>query len=273
MDFRLLECLLIDNDCYRKYHNDHITPSGITVHSTDKAGGILRRFVQPAAGQTTGLKDGDKAVTAAQMLSILGTNPNGNSWNRPGVEKACHAMIGKCADGSYAVCKTLDYTQPCWAGAFGSNGSYDGRVKVNGKNVAGGPLNIQFEMIEDGDSPSKAHCKALYELAVDYCAYLCLLFPTIKLENIVSHKEAHDRGRASNHGDPENYWKRCGMSYTMAGFRADVKAKLEQGSMAPSDIIYRVQVGAFRNKAYAEAFLAEVKRNYPDAYITTKGGG
>lgn len=225
---RLLECLLVNNDCYKKYHNDHIVPTRIVVHSTDKAGGVLKRFVQPADGQTYGLKDGDKKVTESQMLGILGKNYNGNSWNRPGVEGAVHAALGKVADGSYAVCKTLDYTQPCWGVAFGPNGSFDGRKIVNGRKVVGGELAIQFEMIEDGNSPSKAHCKALYDLAVEYCAYLIKLFPTITVDGIVSHKEAHELGYGSNHGDPEAYWKRCGVNYTMNKFRADVREELEK---------------------------------------------
>lgn len=224
---RLIECLLIDNDCYKKYHNDSITPTRIVVHSTGVAGGVLKRFVQPADGQTYGLKDGDKIVTAKQMTGILGKNSNENSWNRPGVEKCVHAFLGKCADGSYAACKTLEYTQPCWGAAFGVNGSFDGRQIVNGRKIVGGELGVQFEMIEDGSSPSKAHCKKLYGLAVDYCVYLCKLFPSIDPDKIVSHKEAHDLGYASNHGDPENYWRRCGVNYTMNGFRADVKARLE----------------------------------------------
>ena len=226
---RMLECILIANDCYKKYHDSIITPTGITVHSTDAAGKVLKRFVQPATGQAFGLKDGGFDVTAAEMLQILGTNVYGNSWNRPGVQKAVHAMLGQIADGSYAVCKTLDYKNPCWAGAFGSRGSYDGRIKVDGQTVAGGTLNIQFEMIESpaGDN-DKTHCRKLYELAVEFCVYLCVMFPTIKVNNIVSHKEANKRGYASAHGDPESYWSRCGMSYTMDGFRADVAEALEQ---------------------------------------------
>ena len=40
---------------------------------------------------------------------------------------------------------------------------------------------------------------------------------------IVSHKEGHKRGIASNHGDPEHLWKQLGMGYTMDTFRKAVK--------------------------------------------------
>jgi len=98
---------------------------------------------------------------------------------------------------------------------------------VNNNKIAGGHLYIQFEMIEDA-SGDPVHCKKLYELAVEFCAYLCKLFPTIAIEDIVSHKDACARGYASNHGDPESYWKKCGTNYTMSGFREAVKHKMQK---------------------------------------------
>lgn len=50
---------------------------------------------------------------------------------------------------------------------------------------------------------------------------------------ILSHREGHTRGIASNHGDLEYLWRGLGMSYTMDGFRRDVKAKMG-GTAAPS---------------------------------------
>ena len=262
---RQLECLLVANPCYKRYHTNVIIPEGIIVHSSDKAGGVLKRYVQPASGQKTGLMDGEQTVTAARMLEILGTNIYGNSWNRADAQGAVHAAIGKTADGSYAVVKTLDYTQPCWGVAFGSKGSYDGRKKNSSGVIASAPLYVQFEMIEDGNNPSLTHCRNLYNNAVDFCVYLCKLFPSIKLDNIISHKEANARGYGSAHGDPEFYWDRVGASYTMNGFRAAVKKKLE--AEPAGDDLYRIQVGAFRNRAYADAYLAEVQRAFPNAFI------
>ena len=262
---RLLECQLVENECYQIYNGIILQPEGIVVHSTDKAGKVLKRFVQPADGQTVGLMDGEQPVSAARMLEILGVNQNRNSWNRPGVKAAVHAFIGQMADGSYAVCKTLPYTSPCWGSGSGPNGSYNGCL--NGK--AKPPLYVQFEMIEDSGN-DLAHCKALYNLAVEYAAYLCQMFPSIKIENIVGHKEVCERGYSSNRTDPLAYWQRCGSGFTMDGFRKDVKAKLA-ASEAPSDgPIYRVQVGAFRNRVYADAYLQQVREIYPDAYITTR---
>lgn len=266
-NFRLLECLLVENGCYKQYHNNYILPTGITVHSTDLAGAVLKRYVQPVEGQSFGLKDGDRTVSANEMFSILGKNIYGNSWNRSGADVAPHAAIGKLADGSYAVVKTLEYTQPCWGAAFGPNGSYDGRIKVNGAKIAGGPLNVQFEMIEDGSAGDKNHCKAMYELAVDFCVYLCRLFPSIKIENIISHKEAHARGRGSNHGDPESYWKRCGMSYTMDGFRAEVKNRLEDvlSDMTKAEFDAVLKERDEKLEAKLEQICEKLSREYGEA--------
>ena len=220
---RLLQCILEHNDCYKKYLGKSFGPEGIVVHATDPAGEVISRFVQPFEGQTTGMQIDGKAATADQMLVLLGKNKYANDWNRPMSESKCvHAFIGKIANGSYAVCQTLPFTAPCWGAGSGSKGSYNGCLG----GVAKKPLYVQFEMIE-GAVGNATHAKKLYNEAVDFCVYLCRTYPTIKLDNIVSHKEAHKRGYATDHGDPEGYWKRSGVDLTMDKFRADVKQRLE----------------------------------------------
>ena len=44
---------------------------------------------------------------------------------------------------------------------------------------------------------------------------------------IISHKEGHSRGIASNHGDPEHLWSQLGMGYTMDTFRKAVKSAMD----------------------------------------------
>lgn len=75
---------------------------------------------------------------------------------------------------------------------------------------------------------AQAHCKTAYNAAVELFAYLCEMFKLDPLKNICSHKEGAKKGIASDHGDPEHYWKGLGMSYTMDGFRQDVKFKMEE---------------------------------------------
>lgn len=222
---KLLQCLLKKNDCWKKYKNVNFDPEGIVVHATDPAGEVISRFVQPAQEQADGMEIDGKPATAEQMLSVLGKNKYGNHWNRsmPNDPKAVHAFVGKLANGLYAACQTLRWTMPCWGAGSGPNGSYNGCY--NGK--AKKPLYIQIEMIE-GAVGNAAHATQLYVNTVELCAWLCLRYPTIKLENIVSHKEAHARGYATDHGDPEGYWRRSGVGYAMAQFRADVQTKKEE---------------------------------------------
>ena len=65
---KLLQCILEKNRCYLA--GKYIKPQGIVVHSTGANNPWLCRYVQPHAGQTTGL--GGK--TAAELLAILGKN-------------------------------------------------------------------------------------------------------------------------------------------------------------------------------------------------------
>lgn len=96
----------------------------------------------------------------------------------------------------------------------------------------------------------------------------------IPVDNIVSHKEAHALGYGSNHGDPDNWWGNFGR--TMNDFRAEVKAGLAAGDSAETptepakpeaNVLYRVQTGAFKQKANADKLAADLKAAGFDTYI------
>ena len=100
-----------------------------------------------------------------------------------------------------------------WGVGKGSRGSYN-------YDPTG---HIQFEMCED-DLTDPSYFDQVMGTAVAYCARLCREYG-LAAESVVSHKEAHAQGYASNHGDPENWMGRFGM--TMEDFRARVRAKLK----------------------------------------------
>jgi hypothetical protein len=114
---------------------------------------------------------------------------------------------------------------------------------------------------------AQADARRAYNSAVELFSHLCEAYAIDPETGIISHREGGKQGIASGHVDPEHYWQGLDLPYTMDTFRAAVKEKVDK-----EDVIYRVQVGAFRNKAYAEAFLAKVQATYPNAFIT-KGGG
>lgn len=186
-----------------------------------------------------------------------------NSWNRADYDNACvHAFIDG-TDGT--VYQTLPWNHRGWHCASGKNGS-------------GNNTHIGVEMCEPafikytGGSTfvcsdkvaAKAVAKRTYETAVELFAMLCKeygLNPTAD-GVIISHKEGHKRGIASNHGDPEHLWKQLGMGYTMDGFRKDVESamgKAEENTEVEK--WYRVrktwadaksQKGAYKKLAYAK---------------------
>lgn len=150
-----------------------------------------------------------------------------NSWNSPSYDNACvHGFIDG-NDGT--VYQTLPWNHRGWHCGSGSKGS-------------GNNTHIGVEMCEPACirytsgsnftcsdlSAARAVAKRTYEAAMELFAYLCKQYNLNPAADgvIISHREGHSRGIASNHGDPEHLWKGLGLGYTMDGFRKDVKAAM-----------------------------------------------
>src|SRR5574344_1108348 len=236
MNFNTL--LLTENQCYLTGLKR--TPKGIFVHSTGANNPYLKRYVGPNDGK-------------------LGVNKYNHHWNRkyPEGRSICvHAFIGKLEDGTVATYQTLPWDMVGWHSGEGPNGN---------ANYLG---YIGFEICEDG-LDDKDYFEKVYKEAVELCISLCGLYPTINVENIIGHYEGHERGIASNHGDPKHWFSRFGKS--MDTFRADVKKGLDSikpDVVKPDDVLYRVQVGAFKNKANAQEYLKKIQAaGFKDAFI------
>ncbi len=151
-----------------------------------------------------------------------------NSWNKASYNKACvHAFIDG-NDGT--VYQTLPWNHRGWHCASGSKGS-------------GNNTHIGVEMCEPAcikytggssftcsdKTTAKAVARRTYQSAVELFAMLCKKYGLNPTADgvIISHAEGYKRGIASNHGDPEHLWRGLGLSYTMAGFRKDVKNAME----------------------------------------------
>lgn len=191
MEMEIIQCYQTKNPCYRK--GTPMKPVGIVVHSTGANNPHLCRYVD--------------------CPERLGVNRYGNHWNRPEAATLVHGAIGLDKEGIVTVVNTLPYTMAAWGVGKGSRGSYN-------YDPTG---HIQFEMCED-DLTDPSYFDQVMGTAVAYCARLCREYG-LAAESVVSHKEAHAQGYASNHGDPENWMGRFGM--TMEDFRARVRAKLK----------------------------------------------
>lgn len=234
----LLQCILEKNRCYLA--GKRIKPQGIVVHSTGCNNEMLRRYVQPHAGQTSGL--GGK--TAADLLALLGKNRYGNDWNRGDLSVCVNAFVGKLDNGNVAVVQTLPWDMRPWGVGSGKNGSYN-------------DTHIQFEICEDALTDA-GYCKETFEAAAQLCAKLCKEY-ALSADSICSHHEAYQRGYGSGHTDPDNWWPKHGLS--MDKFRTRVRELLEE-KPADTSQMYRIrlrwddpksQVGAYRNLDYAKA--------------------
>ncbi len=113
-----------------------------------------------------------------------------------------------------------------------------------------------------------SYFNAVYKEAVELCVYLCKLY-NLTEKDVIGHYEGYQKGIASNHGDPRNWFPKHGKS--MDTFRADVKKLLSEGEKPAEQErkkYYRVQIGAYSVKANAEAQLAKAKKaGFTDAFI------
>lgn len=205
------QCYMRNNDCYKAHQI--MTPAGIVVHSTAANNPYISRYVQPDDG-------------------ILGPNKYNNDWNRSGVNKCVHAFIGKDKNGNVRIYQTLPWNLKCWGCGSGTKGSYNSNY-------------IQFEICEDDLTDPKYFEKA-FTLAAELVRYLMVKY-NIQINNIVSHNEAHDRGYASNHGDPEHWMKKFGKN--MDWFRDKLSGV---APAQPTESIPTVWYSSYNGKSWSK---------------------
>lgn len=198
-----------------------------------------------------------------------------NNWNKSTYDRACvHAFI----DGNTGVIyQCLPWSHRGWHGGGASNNTHIGVEMCE-------PACIKYTSGSNftcsDTATAKAVVKRTYEAAVELFAFLCKQYNLDPLADgvIISHREGHARGIASNHGDPEHLWNGLKMGYTMDGFRKAVAAAMkpaeETKPAAPSEpakTLYRVQTGAFSKKANATALADKLKKAGFDTYIVQSG--
>jgi GH24 family phage-related lysozyme (muramidase) len=187
-------------------------------------------------------KAGKKINVKGLMLHSVGCpQPSAEvfikKWNNADESRACvHAFI----DGNTAkVYQTLPWDHRAWHCGSGENGSAN-NTHIGVEMCE--PACIRYTggstfTCSDNETAMKV-VRRTYDAAVELFAYLCKKYGLNPLEDgvIISHKEGHDRGLASGHGDPDHLWKGMGCEYTMDGFRKAVAAAMQgQTADKPAD--------------------------------------
>ena len=125
----------------------------------------------------------------------------------------------------------------------------------------------------------------MWNVVVDYCAYLCKRFNLDPLgENvIIDHATAHKLGWGNNHGDVAHWWpkyhgvylddlrkavaQRMGIAEPAEPTQDETKEDTDMGAL------YRVQVGAFAVRDNAKKMLEKLKAFGFDGLIVEAGQG
>lgn len=209
---------------------------------------------------------GKKITIKGLMLHSVGCpQPSASvfikAWNKESYKSACvHAFIdGNTGD----VYQTLPWDYRGWHGGGTSNDTHIGVEMCE-------PSSIKYtrgsSFTCSDTETAKATAKRTYDTAVSLFAFLCEQYNLDPLADgvIISHKEGNKRGIASAHSDPEHLWKGLKMDYTMDTFRKAVKNAMAEKE---NDVIYRVQVGAYSEKANAEKMVEKLKQAGFEAVI------
>lgn len=202
---------------------------------------------------------GRKITVKGLMLHSVGcSQPNAmvfiNNWNSASYDNACvHGFI----DGNTGtVYQTLPWNHRGWHAGGAANNTHIGVEMCE-------PACIKYtggsSFTCSDTATAKAVANRTYNAAVELFAMLCKEYGLNPLTDIISHREGHAQGVASNHGDPEHLWNGLKMGYTMDTFRQAVKSKMNGASEpAPSvPVTSGTQASAFKNLSEA-AVIAKV---------------
>ncbi len=192
----LVQSILTNNPCYKAGKKIHI--KGLMLHSVGCPQPDAQTFVR--------------------------------KWNHPESSRACvHAFI----DGNTGkVYQTLPWDHKAWHCGGNANSTHIGVEMCE-------PACIRYtggaSFTCSDREKAMTVVRRTYEAAVELFAFLCRQYELNPLADgvIISHKEGHDRGLASGHGDPDHLWRGMQCDYSMDTFRQAVAAAL--GNVQPPE--------------------------------------
>ncbi len=127
-------------------------------------------------------------------------------WNKAGVEKLVHGFIDDTGIYHFAP-----HTMACWQIGTSWGNSHC----------------IGYELCE---LDTEEEFTKVWNYAAEHYAGLCRTYG-LTADRVLGHHEAHEKGFASNHSDPEPYFSRFGKN--MDDFRNDVRLLLGSGEIQP----------------------------------------
>lgn len=179
-----------------------------------------------------------------------------NGWNKSTYTNSCvHGIVDANTGVAY---QCLPWNFRGWHGGGSCNNTHAGVEMCESSHIR------YLKVGESGYSPGKfqvldkakaqADCKRCYDTAVELFASICKQYSLNPLNDICSHKEGYSKGIASGHADPEHYWKGLGMSYTMDGFRQDVKNAMGRSCMTTEEFnaLFDQKVTTLKNQLTKE---------------------
>ena len=194
-NINLVESIMTKNPCYTEGRK--ITVKGLMLHSVG--------CPQPSA----------KAFV--------------DSWNSSSFDAACvHGFIDALNGTVYQTLPWNHRGWHCGRGHAGSGNDFLIGVEMCEPSCINYTHGSSFTCSDR--TTARACVERTYNSAVELFAMLCNEFGLDPMADgvIVSHREGHSRGIASNHGDPEHIWTGLGMGYDMNTFRQAVRSRMNR---------------------------------------------
>ncbi len=229
-------------------------------------------------------KAGKKIAVKGLMLHSVGCpQPSAETfirnWDKPEQERACvHAFI----DGNTGkVYQTLPWDHRAWHAGGSANNTHIG-VEMCEPSCIRYTGGATFTCTDQ--TAAMEVLKRTYNAAVELFAFLCREYHLDPLADgvVISHKEGHDRGIASGHGDPNHLWNGVQSGYTMDGFRKDVKAAMgaeqtaqqtaQTVAVQAKEAVEKAQAIAVQAKEAVEKAQAETVQSQGSRTMEAAGG-
>lgn len=189
-----------------------------------------------------------------------------DSWNKETFTSACvHAFIDA---NTGEIWQTLPWD---FRGAHGASGP---KGSVNNTHIGVEMCESNYIQYTGGSTlkvldleKARKHAVTAYNAAVELFAYLSEIYHWDPMKQIISHKEGHEQGIASDHGDPEHYWNQLGLPYTMDTFRREVKEKMQQGPKEDTTKYTKIMGTAVATAEQMKVYIKKVNIGVPDEVL------